>query len=679
MGVQRLLDGGSTMKRFRERKSWIVLIAVLLLFAACKGESPTAPPPGGGIPPGGTPPPSGVSVTLVASNPNPLVDSVVTITATVTLNNQPVANGTAVEFRTTAGVLDGNGTAVIKTTTNGVATVTLTNGSPGNVRVTAIVNNVSATRDVNFVSRPVEPPPPNTTPTISSVSPTLGRPQGGEVIRITGTNFAAPVRVLFNTGGALPVEASVQSVSPTLIEVITPPVNLGAGQQLIADIIVLTQAGGAGEQRVEASDAFTFRNEQLIPRISTITPNSGPVTGGTRVTIFGDGFQEPVQVLFNTAEAKVLNVQFDRINVETPAARDTDPTGSGPVLGPVTVIVRNINSQTEASVGAGFHYKNAMQIIAAGPGGGPTSGGTRVTIEGIGFISPLVVVIRTDQGDIGLTQISVTGTKIIAVTPNILITECGEDLQGPIVVTNIDNGDQAEGPDFVFAVQEPAIVAITPSTITENVETTFDVTVANPVGGVTRFRIGSRTVFPIAAVDNGNGTTTFTLPVPTNLTFTSVACPAGGNRLAPLNLDVTYAPSSDSCEDTVAEALTVNPADPSCVLAPAVLTTTPASGGSCAPVPNTTAAGVVTGNATITVTNSAPAGSSSLTVTSVTATNTVNTTTVLISPASATIAAGASRTFTVTVDPAAVGPFSADINFFTSAGDTTVCVSGTGI
>jgi hypothetical protein len=133
------------MNRFRERKSWIVVIAVLLLFAACKGESPTAPPPGGGIPPGGTTPPTGVVVTLSVSNPNPVVDSTVTITANVTQNNAPVPNGTAVEFSTTDGVLDGNGTSIIKTTTNGIATVTLTRGTVGTVTVTAVVNNVVRT------------------------------------------------------------------------------------------------------------------------------------------------------------------------------------------------------------------------------------------------------------------------------------------------------------------------------------------------------------------------------------------------------------------------------------------------------------------------------------------------------------------------------------------------------
>jgi len=665
------------MNRFRERKSWIVLVAVLLLFAACKGESPTAPPPGGGTPPGsGTPPPTGVSIVLAASNLNPLVDSSVTITATVTNNGNAVPNGTAVEFSSTGGVLDSSGgTAIIKTTTNGVATVTLTSGTAGLIRVTAVVSNVSRQIDITFQSRPVIPPPPGTAPTITSVTPSIGRPQGGEVIRITGANFRSPVRVLFNTGGALPVEGSVQSVSDTQIEVITPPVNLGAGQQLVAAIIVLTQAGTGNEQRVEQSSAFTYRNEQLTPVISTVSPNSGPVTGGTRVTIFGEGFQDPVQVLFGTAEARVLTVQFDRILVETPAGRDTNPDGSGAVTGPVTVTVRNINSQTEAAMSSGFHYKAAMQITAVTVSGdGSTAGGTRLTIEGIGFVAPVVVVVQTDQGDIGLNQISVTGTQIVALTPAIIVASCDDELEGPIVVTNVNNGDQAEGPTFRFNVLAPAIISVeTP--ITEGVDTTFDVVVANPIPGVTRFQVGEKTVFPTTATDLGNGTVRFTLAVPTNLDFPTEDCGVGGTRSTPLDLDITYDPPADGCEDTVEQALTINPADISCVLPPpAEVTQLVPVPPSCADSGSVVAVGTATGTATITFRND---GGQTLLISRGTITDPQFT----VAPASAAIEPGQSGSFTVTFDPTAVGAQSGNVTFTTNdpdEGSIIVCLTGNG-
>ena len=664
------VDGGSTMNQFRGRKSWIVFLAVLLLFAACKGESPTAPPPGGGTPPGsGTPPPTGVTIALTATNVSPLVDSTVTITATVSNNGTAVPNGTAVEFTSTGGVLNGGGTSTIKTTTNGVATVTLTSAATGLVRVTATVNNVSNSINITFQARPVVPPPPNTAPTITSVTPAVGRPQGGEVIVITGKNFKAPVQVLFNTGGATAVPGSVQSVTDTQIEVITPPVNLGAGQQLVADVIVITQAGTASEQRVESSDAFTYRNEQLQPSISTISPNSGPVTGGTRVTIFGEGFQEPVQVLFNTAEARVLNVLYDRINVETPAARDTDPNGSGTVTGPVTVTVRNINSHLETQMSAGFHYKAAMQITAVGPGNGSYLGGTRITIDGIGFVPPVVVNI----GDYSAQVLEAYGTKIIALTPAVQVDGCS-DVTGTVVVTNVVNGDQAEGPQFIFRVPPPLITNVSPAVATVGVTTSVQVTVANAQPGVVRIQLGEKTVFPSGVTLNSDGSAVYTVPLPTNFEFPTEECPGGGERFTAIDIDVSYTNANTDCTDTATEALTVNPPDTSCTLPPAPeANVTVPSPTSCpgltinAPNNTTNTSGVITiqntGTAPLTISSAVAAPALSFTVL----------------PATESIPAGESRNFTVTFMPNGGGDVAGNVAFTTDDSDEgtiNVCVTG---
>jgi hypothetical protein len=89
------------MKAMRQQKTGIALLALVLIFGACKGESPTAPPPGGG--PGPNPTPTGTTLTLTASNATPVVDSVVTVTAVVTQNGAPAPDGTAVEFQANGG------------------------------------------------------------------------------------------------------------------------------------------------------------------------------------------------------------------------------------------------------------------------------------------------------------------------------------------------------------------------------------------------------------------------------------------------------------------------------------------------------------------------------------------------------------------------------------------------
>ena len=71
----------------------------------------------------------------------------------------------------------------------------------------------------------------------------------------------------------------------------------------------------------------------------------------------------------------------------------TSPTGSGTVTGPVSVTVKNVASNTTASLGGGFLYKAAMQITAVGPGSGSYLGGTRLTIDGIGFVAPVTVTV----------------------------------------------------------------------------------------------------------------------------------------------------------------------------------------------------------------------------------------------------------------------------------------------
>jgi hypothetical protein len=548
------------MKNLRTNKILLALFAMLLVFGACKGESPTAPPPGGGGNPpggGGNPPPTqtGLDVALSATSTTPLVDSSVTITATVTQNGQPVPIGTAVEFTTTRGTFDNtSATQVIKTTTaGGVASVLLTSSAAGVARVTAIVNNVSRSIDITFQPRVVPPPPPNTEPSITSVSPAVGRPSGGETIRIIGTNFRAPVRVFFNVGPGAPVEATVVSVTPTQIEVITPGVNLAPGQDLAADITVVTEAGTAAERTVVANDVFTYGSVQLTPTISTATPNSGPVTGGTMVTIFGSGFQAPVQVLFGAAEARVITVDFSKIVVEAPTGRDTSDTGSEPVTGQVPITVRNINSATSTTLTDGFRYVSAIQITAVGPTEGPFTGGTRVEIDGIGFVAPVAVTI----GGVAAQPIFVSGTKIIAITSGVSLNSCA-DQPGAITVTNIVNGDSdTAATQFIFRVSRPTIISVTPSPVLGG---NITIVVANAVG-VPRLRLGDTNLSISNAVDNGNGTTTFTAVVPASLPLTSEACPgiSGVSQRQPTTFDVVYTSATTTCTDTLANGTTVVP------------------------------------------------------------------------------------------------------------------------
>ena len=307
---------GFSMLNMKRSRSVLVMMALTAALIGCKGESPTAPPSGNGggsNSSGGVTPPVGASVVLTASSTAVQVNSLVTLTATVTSNGQPVANGTAVEFVTDNGTFtDVNDVRTIRTTTNGVATVVLTNSTAGVSNVTATVNNVTKSIKITFSEVPITPPPPSTAPTITSVTPNTGPPAGGTVVTITGTNFRTPVRVLFNAGPAGTKEAFVNqnTVTPTQITAVAPPINLVSTQTQAADITVIVDAGNPTEARVTKTAAFTYVTTNLTPVIRTISPTSGPIDGGTRVTIIGDAFEQPVQVFFGSAQAQVISIEW---------------------------------------------------------------------------------------------------------------------------------------------------------------------------------------------------------------------------------------------------------------------------------------------------------------------------------------------------------------------------------
>ncbi len=540
-------------------------MALTTLFAGCKGESPTAPPPitgtsGNGSGTTGGQPPVGATIALTVSTPSPFTGSTSTITATVTLNNAPVPNGTAVEFATTAlnanftDTTD-NPTTLIRTTTNGVAKATVTSGTAGPVIVTVTVNNVTKSVTLNFQDPVTQQPPTPTTPTIASISPATGLPTGNQTVVITGTNFRVPVRVLFDPGnGQSPKEGFVTNVTPTQITVTTPAFDLGVAQQIVANVTVIVEAGTPTEQRVTKSAAFTITAPVLTPVIRSVQPTSGPIDGGTRVTITGDAFEPAVQVFFGSASAQVLNIQFHSIDVLTPAARDTNPDGSGAKTGPVDVKVLNINSGKSVVAPAAFRYVNKAQITAITPDQGPFTGGTRVLIDGTGFNDPVTVYLD----GIAASVIKVTPTEITAISNGIAIASCA-DATGPVIVTNVDNGDTATSPTpWIYRVIRPVIVGVSSGSVIAGGSAT--VTVANAVG-IPRILIGGIGANIVSQVDNGNGTTTFTIQVPTTLVLTPQACDgaAGATSRIPTAFDVTYTSLTTTCTDTLTKGLTVSP------------------------------------------------------------------------------------------------------------------------
>ena len=221
-------------------------------------------------------------------------------------------------------------------------------------------------------------------PTVLSVTPASGPNEGGTRVTIRGSGFQAPVQVEFGSGGTF-VEAEVESVASNQIIVRTPSAT-GFGsvlQNQNSDIRVRNIDSGL---TFVSSAAFRYGTAMLV---SAVSPNAGPYFGGDTVTIFGQGFDSPVEVNVGGVEQEVLTVTGTEIVFRSVA----------PVLGSCAdfsgpVEVTNIASgETVSGQSYTFRVSGFEPVIfQVSPNSGPQGGGTDITLQGENLVQPVVTV-----------------------------------------------------------------------------------------------------------------------------------------------------------------------------------------------------------------------------------------------------------------------------------------------
>jgi hypothetical protein len=183
-----------------------------------------------------------------------------------------------------------------------------------------VVTNPDAQADTltggfTYIADPVDPP---SEPTVVSLLPVTGTREGGTEVTITGTNFEAGATVLF---GALEA-ANVSVDSATTITCDTPPGPVG-------DVNVTVTNTDTGTATL--IDGFEYL---AIPRIDTVNPATGPLSGGTTITITGVDFITGCTVTVGGLSATVVSVSSTQVVVTAPAGAAgsasivvTNPTG----------------------------------------------------------------------------------------------------------------------------------------------------------------------------------------------------------------------------------------------------------------------------------------------------------------------------------------------------------------
>lgn len=240
---------------------------------------------------------------------------------------------------------------------------------------------------------------------------------------IGGSGFVAPVKVTF--GG---VNAPVTSVNDTSISVVSPAAGLNQGSAV--DVKVTNTASGAsGTLR----NGFQYDNTQFY--ISSISPTSGPYSGGTAVVITGLGFVSPVEVRFGgvTQPGPVVR-STSEIDVTTAAAT---VTACNPPSG--TVSVTNLSTGKTATSTLNFSYTvTSPQLTSLSSASGPQAGGNTITVNGSGFGSSVTVTFGSvPSQSLGTPTASSVSAKVPAYTGTLLTEDCDDNHDGTVGKRNL--------------------------------------------------------------------------------------------------------------------------------------------------------------------------------------------------------------------------------------------------
>lgn len=311
-------------------------------------------------------------------------------------------------------------------------------------------------------------------------------PRGGSPLIIQGRNFRAGVRVYIDN-----VQATVTSRSLNDDELIVtvPAAAAGTVGQYLR-ILVINEDGGMAygdlvpEDQTRNPYYFRYLVEGSNPVITSVEPNRGPVTGGTKVTIRGTDFRgedsagnpRDIQVFIGGFPVPQQNVTFiddktlevtvaaGRVGAQTVEILNYD---NGRALAPVMytyVSQPNIATMDPARIFAndantdvvvtGEMFQNGARVILGGrlvPVGsepaGETNHGTGMRgVTGDGVNQQYSVV-----GGIAATTVNVTNEGLM----NLRFPEALDLPNNDLIIINPDGGLSDPYADFDYAIPVP--------------------------------------------------------------------------------------------------------------------------------------------------------------------------------------------------------------------------------
>ncbi len=264
-------------------------------------------------------------------------------------------------------------------------------------------------------------------PSLTDVTPVVGPSSGGTTLTLTGTNFANTPTVLVGNQAA----TGVVRTSSTRVVAVTPPGTAG---------VVSVTFENADGQAASLPAAFTY---VAAPSVVDVTPSSGSMLGGQRITLSGAAFQAGMTVRIGGTPASAVSV------MSATTASATTPAG---LEGAADVEVTNPDTQRSV-LAQGYRFIGPPRIVSLAPSSGAPGGGTVVTVTGSNFVAGTTLALGTQTASL-VTVLS--ATQLTAVVPAGTAGVVSATVQNP-------DGQSTTLPGAFRYVEAPTLAAISPS------------------------------------------------------------------------------------------------------------------------------------------------------------------------------------------------------------------------
>ena len=215
-------------------------------------------------------------------------------------------------------------------------------------------------------------------PTVTSVSPNFGPAAGNTTVTITGTGFTPTSTVAF---GTLP-STSVTFVNPTELMAVSPPNTSITANDPVP--VIVTSPTGSSTSTLTPQNTFTYEVAPVVTGISVngITPATGPVSGGTTVTITGTNFNpsDTTTAVTFTDPTSGDHANATKVTVQSStsmtAVTPFSPIPANNGVGPTDVTVTDAGGTSSNTPPIVFTYiAPTIQVSSVVPNAGPVAGG----------------------------------------------------------------------------------------------------------------------------------------------------------------------------------------------------------------------------------------------------------------------------------------------------------------